>query len=140
TSTWRTAVITVGNSYNTAAYTLTQGPGTIANPTADQVVYYHTDAIGSVRLLTDATGATIAGSRRDYLPFGELWGATMPTQDERSFAGKERDKETTLGYFGARYYGNWMGRFTTIDPKYTLKESLEDPQRWNRYTYVRNNP
>lgn len=43
-------------------------------------------------------------------------------------------------YFGARYYEAQAGRFTTIDPVYTWQENLEDPQRWNRYAYVRNNP
>ena len=33
-----------------------------------------------------------------------------------------------------------MGRFTTVDPVYTWRENLVDPQRWNRYAYVRNNP
>jgi RHS repeat-associated protein len=43
-------------------------------------------------------------------------------------------------YFGARYYRADLGRFTTIDPVYTWSENLVDPQRWNRYAYVRNNP
>ena len=43
-------------------------------------------------------------------------------------------------YFGARYYRADLGRFTTIDPVYTWQENLEDPQRWNRYAYARNNP
>ena len=43
-------------------------------------------------------------------------------------------------YFGARYYRADLGRFTTIDPVTTLDENLVDPQRWNRYSYVRNNP
>jgi hypothetical protein len=33
-----------------------------------------------------------------------------------------------------------VGRFTTVDPVVTLAENLADPQRWNRYAYVRNNP
>jgi RHS repeat-associated protein len=43
-------------------------------------------------------------------------------------------------YFGARYYGSKIGRFTTTDPVYTIEENLLDPQRWNRYAYARNNP
>ena len=43
-------------------------------------------------------------------------------------------------YFGARYYRADLGRFTTVDPVYTWSENLQDPQRWNRYAYVRNNP
>ncbi len=52
----------------------------------------------------------------------------------------ERDFETGLDYFGARHYQALWGRFTTIDPVYTWEENLVDPQRWNRYSYVRNNP
>jgi RHS repeat-associated protein len=43
-------------------------------------------------------------------------------------------------YFGARYYGSKIGRFTSVDPVYSWRENLVDPQRWNRYAYVRNNP
>jgi RHS repeat-associated protein len=43
-------------------------------------------------------------------------------------------------YFGARYYRADVGRFTTVDPVQTISENLTDPQRWNRYSYVRNNP
>ncbi|MCL4852251.1 MAG: RHS repeat-associated core domain-containing protein, partial [Bryobacteraceae bacterium] len=55
------------------------------------------------------------------------------------FTGKERDAETGLDYFGARYYSGTQGRFTSVDP---AMESalLEDPQTWNRYSYVYNRP
>jgi RHS repeat-associated protein len=43
-------------------------------------------------------------------------------------------------YFGARYYQAKLARFTTVDPVYTWRENLVDPQRWNRYAYARNNP
>lgn len=43
-------------------------------------------------------------------------------------------------YFGARYYGSRIGRFTTVDPVYNWSANLVDPQRWNRYAYGRNNP
>lgn len=45
-----------------------------------------------------------------------------------------------LDYFGARYYGSKIGRFTTVDPRERTAESLIDPQRWNRYAYAVNNP
>jgi RHS repeat-associated protein len=60
--------------------------------------------------------------------------------DKRLFTGKERDAETDLDYFGARYMRAGVGRFTTIDPAMTIEANLVDPQRWNRYAYVRNNP
>ena len=80
---------------------------------SDEVVYYHTHAIGSVRMVTNASGVEIA--RYDFLTFGEAW---VPPQnpDVREFAGKERDAETDLDYFGARYYRAQSGRFTTVDP------------------------
>jgi RHS repeat-associated protein len=43
-------------------------------------------------------------------------------------------------YFGARYYRADVGRFTTVDPELNMAAALVDPQRWNRYAYVRNNP
>jgi RHS repeat-associated protein len=51
-----------------------------------------------------------------------------------------RGAANARSYFGARYYRAEIGRFTTIDPVYTWSENLTDPQRWNRYAYVRNNP
>jgi RHS repeat-associated protein len=56
------------------------------------------------------------------------------------FTGKERDSETGLDYFGARYYGSNMGRFTSVDPIWITKERLLDPQRLNLYAYGLNNP
>lgn len=91
-------------------------------------------------MTTDANGAVIA--RYDYLPFGESW-PTSPSNsdpDKRQFAGKERDVETNLDYFGARYYRAQSGRFTTVDPIVDVQSAIVDPQRWNRYTYAKANP
>jgi len=110
-----------------------------ARAQAEDVVYYHTDAIGSVRAITDATGAVIG--RYDYLPFGELWPSVPPAPAEvRQFGGKERDDETGLDYFGARYHSSNIGRFTTVDPAMNIEVAMLDPQRWNRYAYAKNNP
>jgi RHS repeat-associated protein len=109
-----------------------------ASPAAGQTVeYYHLDALGSVRALTNQAGQII--ERHDYLPFGEEWNP-QPSSDARKFTGKERDPETGYDYFGARYLSTKTARFTTVDPLFTLAENLADPQRWNRYSYVRNNP
>jgi hypothetical protein len=40
----------------------------------------------------------------------------------------------------ARYYSPTMGRFLSVDPKMTIRKNLFEPQRWNRYSYVLNNP
>lgn len=123
-----------------AALCATATPGT-----ADTVRYFHLDGLGSIRAITNQAGTVI--ERHDYLPFGEECttgpcasnpgvGAGQP----RKFTGKERDAETGLDYFGARYYGSRIARFTTVDPVYTIQENLVDPQQWNRYAYGRNNP
>jgi RHS repeat-associated protein len=116
-----------------------------AGTLAREVEYYHQDALGSVRAVTDGNGAPIAAENRDYLPYGEqLCGTTpcsgLPAGQPRRFTGKERDTETGLDYFGARYYGASFARFTTVDPVYTWRDNLVDPQRWNRYAYGRDNP
>ena len=53
--------------------------------------------------------------------------------------GKERDAETGLDYFGVRYYSGAQGRWTSVDPAFE-SERVEDPQTWNRYSYVYNRP
>jgi RHS repeat-associated protein len=55
------------------------------------------------------------------------------------FTSKERDNESGLDYFLARYYSSQQGRFTSVDPS---NESirLPNPQTFNRYAYVSNNP
>jgi RHS repeat-associated protein len=53
---------------------------------------------------------------------------------------KERDVETGLDYFIARYYSSTQGRFTSYDPIFVTAKRLIDPQRLNLYAYARNNP
>lgn len=54
-------------------------------------------------------------------------------------SGKERDAETGLDYFGARYFSGAQGRFTTPDPL-GASGKASNPQTWNRYAYALNNP
>lgn len=98
------------------------------------VEYYGLDAIGSIRVVFDASGAVVA--RTDYLPFGEnlqLTGTLPPWQ----FTGQIRDSEAGQDDFGARRYQPRHGRFTAVDPVYA---GLFDPQQWNRYAYARSSP
>lgn len=96
-------------------------------------------------MVTDASGAVL--HRYDYSPDGALLsesGSGVPW-NRRSWAGKERDVETAAGatqpldYFGARYYGSQIARFTSPDLPGVDQNPL-DPQSWNLYGYVRNNP
>ena len=60
------------------------------------------------------------------------------------FTGKERDLESGLDYFGARYYASNMGRFMSPDwsstPAAIPFADPADPQSLNQYSYVKNNP
>ncbi|MBL8233669.1 MAG: RHS repeat-associated core domain-containing protein [Bryobacterales bacterium] len=109
--------------------------------------YLHTDHLGSTRLVTDGTVAR----RMDYTPFGvELTSADTPYRTaglgyavdgltRLKFTGKERDFETGLDYFGARYMSSAQGRFTTPDTP-MLAQHPSEPQSWNLYSYTANNP
>ena len=52
---------------------------------------------------------------------------------------KERDAETGLDYFGARYFSGAQGRFTGPGAPLADQEP-DDPQSWNLYAYTRNDP
>ena len=106
--------------------------------------YLTADQLGSTRMMTDGTTGAVVGLH-DYLPFGEeipdgmggrgaLYGLPSPNQ---KFTGKERDSETGLDYFGARYFSSAQGRFTSPDKG---PYPWNDPQTLNRYAYTRNNP
>src|SRR5271157_2683964 len=56
------------------------------------------------------------------------------------FTGKERDAESGLDNFGARYDASSLGRFMTPDPVFISADRVFDPQSLNLYAYVRNNP
>jgi RHS repeat-associated protein len=52
---------------------------------------------------------------------------------------KERDVETGLDYFESRYYASSQGRFISADEPFADQDE-DQPQSWNLYSYVRNNP
>ena len=94
--------------------------------------YYHTDHLGSTRLVTDESKNIITDV--NYEPFGES--TTTGKGESYLYNGKERDS-TGLYYYGARYYDPEIGRFITRDP---LAGKKAVPQSLNRYTYCFNNP
>ena len=109
-----------------------------------------TDQLGTPRMVADQTGGLAGVTRHDYLPFGEELsagvGGRADTQGyskvdnvRQKFTSKERDGETGLDYFGTRYYSPAMGRFTSPDIPF-VGQWEQDPQSWNLYTYVGNNP
>src|SRR5581483_6588666 len=68
---------------------------------------------------------------------GSQFGATDYVNPR--FTGQIRDSETGVDFFNARYYGSALGRFTSPDPA-NIGADMTDPQTWNGYSYVRNNP
>jgi len=100
--------------------------------------YFFSDHLGSASVVTDALGNTKEES--DYYPYGgERVVTDLGIGNNYKFTGKERDPETGLDYFGARYYGSAIGRFTTTDPM-AASAGIQNPQTLNRYTYALNNP
>jgi RHS repeat-associated protein len=110
-----------------------------------------TDQLGTPRMVFDESGALANVKRHDYLPFGEELfshglrstsglGYSAADGVRQQFTAKERDTETTLDFFEARYYASSQGRFSSVDPIITTNDRLEDPQRLNLYAYSRNNP
>src|SRR5205814_1208455 len=106
-----------------------------------------TDQLGTPRMIFDQSGSLANTSRHDYLPSGEelyaggrttALGYTGSDGIRQHFTQKERDNETGLDYFGARYYASSQGRFTGADN--IVYSKTVDPQTWNQYTYCRNGP
>jgi len=99
-----------------------------------------TDQLGSTRLMT-AMNKSVYDSM-DYMPFGEQ--VTGGTGTVLKFTGKERDSESNLDNFGARYDSSALGRFMSPDwaatPEAAPFTDPQDPQTLNLYSYVRNNP
>jgi RHS repeat-associated protein len=112
--------------------------------------YLTTDHLGSTRVVTGTNPTQPVKARYDYLPFGEELGATIGQRTtamgygaadstKQKFTQKERDSESGLDYFGARYYSPVQGRFTSVDPsRKSIKQG--NPQTWNRYSYAYNSP
>lgn len=102
--------------------------------------YYFSDHLGSHAVVENATGSSCEQDI-DYYPYGGVvydYCATV-TQHYR-FTGKERDSESGLDYFGARFNASSLGRFMTPDPGKFRRKHVLDPQGLNRYSYTRNNP
>jgi RHS repeat-associated protein len=102
------------------------------------VGFLHGDHLGSTTLVTASTGAVVQRIRYD--PFGAVLDNTITAGAEGTrhlYTGAELDARSGLLYLRARYYHPKFGRFLTPD---TLVPDLHEPQAWNRYSYVQNNP
>ena len=99
--------------------------------------YQLTNHLDSATLELDSTAAII--SYEEYYPFGSSSYRSGRNNAETSlkryrYVGKERDDETGLYYYGARYYASWLARFVSVDP---LKD---DYPYYTSYQYAGNKP
>lgn len=103
-------------------------------PTFADVIFVHTDHLGSAAVYTNGNGEVIG--REFYTPYGES--LNPPTTDDTvSFTGHYRDGDTGLIYMQARYYDPEIGRFLSVDPVIFQQDKLE---YFNRYWYAAGNP
>jgi RHS repeat-associated protein len=102
---------------------------------AQLIRYQFHDHLGTATLELDDHAQVI--SYEEFYPFGgtayQAVRSRLEAPKRYRYAGKERDEETGLYYFGARYYAPWLCRWTTVDPA-----GLADGV--NVYPYARNNP
>jgi RHS repeat-associated protein len=99
------------------------------------VKYHLGDHLGSSGGVTGGATAATANAfinREEYTPYGETSFGSFALNRCR-FSGKERDEESGLYYFGARYYAPWLARWSACDP-------LGARAGVNVYRYTNDNP
>jgi RHS repeat-associated protein len=119
------------------------GGSMVAEYFAGTTYFIHQDHLGSTRLVTGYPTASIAECD-DYYPYGEananVSTCLTATDTTYKFTAHERDTETNLDHTWLRKYSSTLGRWMTPDPGGLAVADLSNPQSWNRYGYVLNNP
>ena len=128
-----------GNTLLRAGYVYAGG-ALLAEYENGTTYFIHKDHLGDTRVMTTVSGSI--DDSMDYLPYGEqIAGGSGSTH---KFTGKERDAESGLDDFDARYYSSNLGRFVSADwsatPVPVPYADFNDPQSLNLYSYVRNLP
>lgn len=108
----------------------------LIGPTAGINHILHPDWLGSVRI------SSLFHDRSEqydiaYGPFGESYDGTSGDLD---FTGSLQDTLSGLYDFSYRYYNPVQGRWISADPSALSSVDPTNPQSWNRYAYVLNNP
>ncbi len=111
--------------------------GTQVGTPVNEIRYQLSNHLGSATLELDGTTAII--SYEEYHPFGTSSYRSGKNSMETSlkryrYVGKERDEETGLYYYGARYYASWLVRFVST---YPLKDEYPF---YTPYQYAGNRP
>lgn len=112
----------------------------LATYNSGTLYYNQSDWLGTERMRTTSSGTPCEAIQS--LPYGD--GQNTIAQNggcgdpsPLHFTGKQRDAESGLDYFGARYNDSSLGRFMTPDP---LNGKLGNGLSWNRYLYTLDNP
>ncbi len=133
-----------GGTWSRTSDSIYRGDLLLAAETSTGLRHYSLDHLGTPRLITDSFGTQAA--YHVYYPFGQE--ATAFNQDtiRTKFTGHERDLADLAGtgddldYMHARFYSPLTARFLSIDPVLVVEKAVAEPQDWNRYAYVENNP
>jgi RHS repeat-associated protein len=105
--------------------------------TTGPVSYWSPDWLGSSRLESSPTRTVLVDAA--FAPFGEQYVYTS-SFDSFFTGAAPQDKTSDLRDFPAREYHPTQGRWISPDPAGLAAVDITDPQTWNRYAYVRNNP
>ena len=97
--------------------------------------YVLNDHLGSASVVTDSSGYVVGEQR--YYPFGETRLSTSTMYTDKLFTGQREMTGLGIYHYGARFYSPKLGRFLSAD---TIVPNPANPQDFNRYSYVRNNP
>jgi RHS repeat-associated protein len=97
--------------------------------------FTHMNALGSIGMVTDASGATVMDETR--YPWGQEWSHTGSRYDERFASMGWHDYSSGLDPTLFRHYNSTLGRWMSPDP---LGGDVSNPQSLNRYGYVIDNP
>jgi len=107
----------------------------VASNSQGTKTFYHADHLGSTRLLTNAYGQKVQDY--DYAAYGKMARSVGSAVNAKRYGGHESDLDAALVYMHARYYDPSLGRFLSAD---SMVPELANPQAFNRYAYVYNNP
>ncbi len=124
-----------GSAIRAEIYTGRRHLGTYTNGTT---YFSFTDWLGTERVRAGVNAATVEAC--ESAPYGDMQTCTNTDQSPLHFTGNERDPETNLDHTDFRQYSSTIGRWTTPDPGGLAVVDPTNPQSWNRYAYVLNNP
>jgi RHS repeat-associated protein len=115
--------------------TYTYGLDLVCQRRGVMVSYYGYDGLGSVRYLTDETGAVT--DTYTYDAFGIQVASTGTTPNAYRYTGEQWDGDLGFYYLRARYYQPQLGRFWTMD---SYEGNQSDPLSLHKYLYCHGDP